>query len=87
MEDLIKKFADLIKKYGSHQCLYTFELCADFGFDLEGSTIDAITIDGNSVIFFYNENIGDYDDITAFSREALEKWYENIARELQLLAR
>lgn len=84
MEELKKKFAELIKKYGNDNRLYTFEICGDYGHELEGSTIDAITIEGNDIIFYYNENTGDYDNITAFKPENLEKWYKAVKLELDL---
>ena len=78
MEKLIKKFTDLIKEFGNRGILHTFEYCANYGIELDGSTIDAIVIDGNSVIFYYNENTDDWDDITAFSQRGLENFYEKL---------
>ena len=82
MEELKKKFKDLISKYGLFCRLYIFDICSNEGVEIEGSTIDAIKIEGTSVIFYYNENIGDYDDITAFKQESLQKFYDDLNNHL-----
>ena len=82
MEKLIKKFTNLINRFGNSGRLYTFDICSDYGVELEGSTIDSIVIDGNTIIFFYNENTGDYDDITIFKEESLKQFYNEISSAL-----
>ena len=85
METLKKKFAQLIDTYGSkglRSRLYTFDICADYGVELEGSTIDAITKERSTIILYYNENTSDWDDITAFDKENLETFFNELSERL-----
>lgn len=52
----------IISAYGENHELHTFELCANDGIELLGSTIDKITEDEDgNVRFYFNENTGDYE--------------------------
>lgn len=84
MEELKKKFKELINKFGLFDRLPTFNICSENGVEIDGSTIDAITKEGHSVIFYYNENIGDCDDITAFKEKDLQSFYNDLNHHLSV---
>ena len=64
---------------GYNDTIYTFELCSEYGIELNGSTIDKIelTLDGR-IYFYYNQNTNDLDPIEMFTFEDLKSFYDDI---------
>lgn len=60
------KFVDIVNRYGSDNELEIFHICADEGIELAGSTIDKISLVGDRIYFFFNENEGDCDEYSDF---------------------
>jgi len=71
-------FIALVNNYGKDNELYTFEICSNYGVELANSTIDKIVIVGTDVLFYYNENTGDYDLLEAFKDKDLLDFYNGI---------
>ena len=54
-------YKNLVREHGKNDRLEVFNICADYGIDLNGSTIDCISIENDDVVFYYNENENDYE--------------------------
>jgi len=84
-KSVMDKLAGLIMKHGNRYGkdryeLHTFDFCSDEGVCLEGSTVDKITWDGDRMRFYYNENTGDYDELTAFRPAALKDFHDRLEK-------
>lgn len=73
-------FITLIKRFGSKDELYTFDLCSNHGIELDGSTIDKIAYNplNGDILFYYNENTDDFDKFESFSLDNLRYFYNDI---------
>lgn len=78
-----KKFAELVKKEGFDNELYTFEYCSNYGCSLADSTIDKIEVVGGNVWFCYNQNTNDYDRIESFSDADLNDFYNELVEAIE----
>lgn len=78
-----EKFIHLIETYGENYELEVFDICSDKGIDLDGSTIDKITIEGTTIVFYYNENIGDFDTIDAFDEDCLIDFADELSKYIE----
>ena len=64
---------------GYNDTIDTFNLCSEYGFELNNSTIDKIELTlNNRVYFYYNQNTNDLDPIEAFSFKDLKSFYNNL---------
>ena len=75
---IVELFKELIATYGKNCSLFTFNLCADNGIELNGSTIDRIDDCGSYINFYYNENTNDYDSNYAFAEKDLQSFYTEL---------
>lgn len=84
MEEIKKKFIELVKKYGFGNEFYTFDLCTDYGCGLADSTIDKIEVDHSGhVAFFFNQNTGDYSSIYSFTEQDLNEFYNQLTEAIK----
>lgn len=82
-EVLYADYVGLIKRYGTNGDLDTFTLCTDNNLSLNDSTIDKIQLCGDTILFFYNWNIGDYDMFMDFNVDDLAAFYDGLAHVLE----
>lgn len=76
--DLKGKFIALIHKYGCNNELDTFDYCSKYGCSLDGSTIDKIAVEGDKLIFYFNENTNDREDFNEFLVQDLKDFYNDL---------
>lgn len=86
---IFENYAELIKTYGNKfntiYELHVFELCSEYGIELNYSTIDKITLwDDGSIDIYYNENENDYANILSFEIEDLTFFYNSILDKLDI---
>ena len=73
--DLKGKFVALVSKYGCNNELDTFDYCSEYGCSLDESTIDKIAVEGDKLMFYYNENTDDCEEFTEFLVSDLNNFY------------
>ena len=76
--DLKGKFIVLVNKYGCNNELDTFDYCSEYGCSLADSTIDKIAVEGDKLMFYYNENTNDCEDFNEFFVSDLNKFYNDL---------
>ena len=76
--DLKGKFVALVSKYGCNNELETFDYCSEYGCYLDESTIDKIAVEGDKLMFYYNENTNDCEDFNEFFVSDLNKFYNDL---------
>lgn len=77
--NIVEAYKNLFNVMGHDDTIYTFELCSNYGFELNNSTIDKIelTRDGR-LYFYYNQNTNDLDPIERFSFRDLKAFYNGL---------
>lgn len=76
--DLKGKFVALVGKYGCNNELETFDYCSEYGCYLDESTIDKIAVEGDNLMFYFNENTNDCEDFNEFLVSDLNKFYNEL---------
>ena len=89
-QGITNRITAFIKTKGTKNCRGEYELgnifslCADYGFDLQGSTIDKLEIEYEGHIrFYFNENTNDYGYETEFKVASLVEFFENLRNALK----
>ena len=89
-KDILRHLTALVQSHGEsagrgERRIEVFDLCSDYGFDLDGSTIDRIETEGRDHLkFYFNENTGDFDYETAFDTDSLTDFFYRLRSALAL---
>lgn len=78
-DSLVERFKKLIFSCGDGKEIHVFDASSDYGVELDGSSIDKISIEGEKdIYFYYNENTNDCDELHCFSIEELNRYFEGL---------
>ena len=58
--------------------LETFDYCSEYGCYLDESTIDKIAVEGDKLMFYFNENTNDCEDFNEFLVQDLKDFYNDL---------